>query len=81
MSHDISQPVPQGSDGAKDAENSHIAAITNELERLCAVHEAQLGNSQADVNRYEAEQRAAEQMAKTNGYWIPMTDILRLFFG
>ena len=49
MSHDISQPVPQGGDGAQDAENSRIAAIANELERLCAVHEAQLGDSQADV--------------------------------
>ena len=70
MSHDISQPVPQGGDGAQDAENSRIAAIANELERLCAVHEAQLGDSQADVSRFETEQRAAEQMAKANGYWI-----------
>nr|WP_255777128.1 hypothetical protein [Prevotella sp. E13-17] len=27
--------------------------------RLCAVHETQLGTSQADVNRFEVEQRAA----------------------
>lgn len=51
MSHDISQPVPQGRNGAQDAENSRIAAIADELERLCAVHEAQLRNSQADVRR------------------------------
>ena len=49
MNHDIFQPVPQGSDGAQDAENSRIAAIADELERLCTVHEAQLGTSQADV--------------------------------
>jgi hypothetical protein len=49
VSHDISQPVPQGGDGTQDAENSRIAAIANEFERLCAVHEAQLGDSQADV--------------------------------
>ena len=72
MNHDISKPVPQGSDGAQDAENSRITAIANQLERLCTVHEAQLGDSQADVSRFEAEQRAAEQMAKANGYWIPM---------
>ena len=78
MDYDISQPVPQGSDGAQDAENSRIAAIANELERLCAVHEAQLGDSQADVSRFETEQRAAEQMAKTNGYWIPMMDVFDL---
>ena len=29
MNHDISQPVPQGSDGAQDAENSRIAAIAD----------------------------------------------------
>lgn len=58
MDYDISKPVPQGGDGAQDAENSRIAAIANELERLCAVHEAQLGDSQADVSRFETEQRA-----------------------
>ena len=78
MDYDISQPVSQGSNGAQDAENSRIAAIADELERLCAIHEAQLGNSQADVNRVDAEQRAAEQMAKTNGYWINMSDIFDL---
>ena len=78
MSHDISQPVPQGGDSSQDAENCRIAAIADELERLCTVHEAQLGDSQADVNRFETEQRFAEKMAKANGYWIPMTDIFNL---
>ena len=50
MNYDISQPVPQGSNGAQDAENSRISAIADELERLCAVHEAKLGDSQADVS-------------------------------
>ena len=78
MSHDISQPVPQGSDGAQDAENSRIAAIADQLERLCAIHEAQRGDSLKDVSRFETEQRAAEQMAKSQGYWIPMMDIFDL---
>ena len=78
MSHDISQPVPQGSDGAQDAENSRIAAIANELERLCAVHEAQLGDSQADVSHLDLEQRAAEQLAKEQNFWIPMADVFTL---
>ena len=78
MSHDISQPISQGSDGAQDAENSRIAAIADELERLCTVHEAQSGDSQADVSRFETEQRAAEQMAKANGYWFPMMDVFTL---
>ena len=78
MSHDISQPVPQGGNGAQDAENSRITAIADELARLCAIHETQLRDSQADVSLFEVEQRAAEQMAKAGGYWIPMMDIFDL---
>ena len=78
MNYDVSQPVPQRSNGAQDAENSRIAAIADELERLCAVYEAKLGDSQADVNHFEAEQRTAEQMAKANGCWIPMMDVFNL---
>ena len=57
MNHDLSQSFPQGSDGAQEAENRRIAAIANELERLCAVHEAQRGAGQADVTPFEVEQR------------------------
>ena len=78
MSHDVSQPVPQRSNGAQDAENSRIAAIADELKRLCTIHEAQLRDSQADVSHFEAEQRAAEQIAKACGYWIPMMDIFKI---
>ncbi|MBR0488753.1 MAG: hypothetical protein IJJ68_00915 [Prevotella sp.] len=78
MNYDISQPVPQGSDGAQDAENSRIAAIADQLERLCAIHEAQRGDSLKDVSRFETEQRAAEQMAKSQGFWIPMMDVFNL---
>ena len=53
MSYGISQPIPQGSDGAQDAENSRISAITDELKRLCAVYEAQRGDCVEDVNRFE----------------------------
>ena len=70
MSHDIHQQVPQRGDGAQDAENRRIAEIADKLERLRRVHEAQFGAGETDVNRFEAEQRAAEQMAKANGYWI-----------
>lgn len=56
MSYDISQPIPQGSDGAQDAENSRISAITDELKRLCAVYEAQRGDCVEDVNRFRNSQ-------------------------
>ena len=78
MNHDISQPVPQGSDGAQDAENSRIAAIADELKRLCSIHETQCGDSLQDVSRFETEQRAAEKMAKSQGFWIPMMDVFSL---
>lgn len=55
MNHDVFQSVPQGSDGAQEAENSRIAAIANELQRLCAVHETQSGTGQADVTPLEAD--------------------------
>ena len=78
MNHDVSKPVSQRSDGAQDAENSRIAAIADELERLCTVHEAQSGESHPDGGRFETEQRLAEKMAKAEGYWIPMTDVFSL---
>ena len=55
MNHDVFQFVPQGSDGAQEAENSRIAAISNELQRLCTVHETQSGTGQADVISLEAD--------------------------
>jgi hypothetical protein len=78
MSYDILKSVSQGSDGAQDAENSRIAAITNELRRLCQLHEAQSGTGQANVTSFEREQRMAEQMAKAGGYWIPMMQVFNL---
>ena len=62
MDYDILQSVSQGGDGAQDAENSRIATIADELERLCAIYEAQCRISQTDVTHFDAEQRVAEQM-------------------
>ena len=52
MSYDIPQPIPQGSDGAQNAENCRISAITDELKRLCAVYEAQRGDCVEDVKAH-----------------------------
>lgn len=78
MDYDIPESIPQRSDGAQAAENSRIAAIADELGRLCRVHEAQFGAGQADVTPFEAEQRVAEQLAKAQGCWIPMMEVFRL---
>ena len=78
MDYDILKSVSQGSDGAQDSENSRIAAVADELRRLCQLHEAQSGTGQAHVTPFEQEQRIAEQMAKTGGYWIPMMQVFSL---
>ena len=75
MTHDFLQPVPQGGDRAQDTENNRIAAVADELQRLCAIHETQPGNSQQNVSLLDIEQRTAEAMAKAGGFWIPMMKI------
>ena len=78
MSYDISQPVSQGSSGEETAENRRIHEIADELRRRCQLYEAQLRDSQDNVGRFEVEQRVAEQFAKENGMWIPMSDVFDL---
>lgn len=78
MDYDISEPVPQGSDRAQETEDCRIAAIADELRRLCQIHETQSGIGKTNVTPFDAEQRAAEQLAKEKGYWIPMMDVFRL---
>ena len=80
MDYDIPESIPQGSDRAQEAENRRIAEIADELSRLCRIHETQLGVGKDDVNTRETEQRAAEQLAKSQGFWIPMMDISVLEF-
>ena len=77
MSHDISQPVPQGSDGAQDAENSRIAAIANEFRRRCQLYEAQLRDGENHVNNLQIEGIVTEQYAKETNLWIPFSDVSR----
>jgi len=68
MDYDVFEPISQGSDEAQEAENRRIAEIADELRRLCRVHEAQFGAGKNDVSTFEAEQRAAEQLAKSKGF-------------
>ena len=53
MDYDILQSVSQGSNGAQDAENSRIEAISDELKRRCNLYEAQLGDGQPHVGPFE----------------------------
>ena len=74
------QIVPQGSDGAQDAENRRIEAIANELRRRCELYEAQRRDSQPHVNHFKAEQRVAETFAKEHGLRLPMERVFDLGF-
>ena len=78
MWDDILESVSQGGYGAYDAENRRIKEISDELQRLCRLHEAQPRAGQEDRGRFEIEQRAAEQFAKSVGMWIPMDEVFDL---
>ncbi len=82
MEYDISESVSQRGSGEETAENRRINEIADELRRRCQLYEAQLRDSQDDVNRLEVEQRVSEQYAKENGMWLPMSDlIMNMLFG
>ena len=78
MSDDVSQSVSQRGNGAYDEENLRIQEVSNELQRLCRLHEEESGNGKANGTRFEIEQRAAEQYAKSAGIWIPMDNVFDL---
>ena len=78
MNHDIPESVSQGGYGAYDEENRRIQEVSNELQRLCRLHEKESGDGKANGTRFEIEQRAAEQFAKDAGIWIPMDDVFDL---
>ena len=78
MNDDILKSVSQGSNGAYDEENRRIREIADELQRLCRLHEKESRDGKGDGGRFEIEQRAAEQYAKSVGMWIPMEDVFNL---
>ena len=78
MKDDILESVSQRGDGAYDEENRRIQEISDELQRLCRLHEAEPRDGKSNGGRFEIEQRAAEQYAKSAGIWIPMDDIFDL---
>ena len=53
MKDDVFESVSQGSDGAYDEENRRIQEVSNELQRLCRLHEAQPGVGQTDGGCFE----------------------------
>ena len=78
MSNDILKSVSQGSYGAYDEENRRIKEISDELQRLCRLYEEEPREGKGNGSRFEIEQRAAEQYAKSVGMWIPMDKVFDL---
>lgn len=78
MNYELFESVPQRSDRTQEEENNRISELANELERLCSVHETQSGISPKDVSSLVKEQRTAEDIAKSKGFWIPMMKIFDL---
>ena len=57
---------------------SRIQEVSNELQRLCRLHEEESGDGKRNGTRFEIEQRVAEQYAKEHGIWIPMDNVFDL---
>lgn len=78
MKYDLSESISQRSSGEKDAENHRIKEIADEIRRRCEVYETEPRDGQGNVNRFEAEQRVAEQFAKDKGIWLSMDEAFNL---
>ena len=57
MGDDVFESISQRIDGTYDEENRRIKVISDELQKLCRLHEAQLRDGKENVNCYEIEQR------------------------
>jgi len=57
MSNDILESVSQGGYGAYDAENRRIKEISDELQRLCRLHEEESRDGKSNGGCFEIEQR------------------------
>ena len=57
MGDDVFKSISQRIDGTHDEENRRIKEISDELQKLCRLYEAQLRDGKENVNCYEIEQR------------------------
>ncbi len=78
MKDDIFESISQRGSGEETPENRRIYEVANELRRRCQLYEAQFRNGENNVSRFEIEQRVAEQYAKENDIWLPMSDVFDL---
>ncbi|MBQ9667860.1 MAG: hypothetical protein IJV45_03815 [Prevotella sp.] len=78
MKDDLFESISQRGSGEETPENRRIYEVADELHRRCQLYEAQLRNGESNVSRLEIEQRVAEQYAKENDIWLPMSDVFDL---
>ena len=78
MKDDIFESVSQRSRGEETPENRRIYEIADGLRRGFQLYETQFRDGQSHVNHLDVEQRVAEQYAKDNGIWLPMSKVFSL---
>ena len=56
----------------------HKEVTERKMRKIAASQQSPMSSSDFAVSHFETEQRVAEQMAKSQGFWIPMMDIFNL---
>ncbi len=72
----IPEQVSQGEHGTLPEEDRRLAEVSDGVARGSRLYEKEHGGGRADVAGLFAEQRAAERLAKENGYWLPMDEVM-----
>ena len=75
---EVSQQIPQREYVALPEGDRTLAEVSDGVARGSRLYEEEHGGGRADVAGLFAEQKAAERLAKENGYWLPMDDVMDL---
>lgn len=78
MKDGIFESISQRSSGTQDEENRRVQEVADEIRRRCSLHEAQYEAGQSNARNLYAEMNIAEQWAKENDLWIPLSDIFMI---
>ena len=76
--NEIPERISQKKRGTQNARDARMAEVADEIARGGRLYEKEHGGSRTVLPGLFAQQRAAEQIAKENGYWIPMQEIASL---
>lgn len=76
--NEVPERISQRKRGTQNARDARMAEVADEIARGSRLYEKEHGGSRTILPGLFAQQRAAEQIAKENGYWIPMQEIASL---